>query len=863
MADHPTGDVFREGQSRTILLVEDQAIIAMNERVILEKNGYRVVVAYDGEQAIASGSNPSVDLILMDIDLGSGKLDGTAAAEEILARREVPIVFLTSHSEREMVDRVRGITRYGYVLKIAGEFVLMQSIEMAFELFEARIRLQRENVERRSAEDEARRNAALYRSLMENSIDAVYLLSETGEVLGVNAVACAMLGYSRDELLRLTIDDIDPNYPSRNFIAFWSEKPEGSTILFQSHHRRKDGEILDVEVNGIFFVLDGRKQLFGVARDISERKRMEAALVASEAKYRRFFENTPSLVMEVDLDTYEVVSCNPAMAASIGAPVEVLIGQRIDRFLPASVLEERAGHGWKAIEENAVHTFLDERDGRHFRTTFVPVMTEGCRIIQVISVEITELVRTQRRLEERERSYRTVADQLRSAERIANVGAWEWDIATDIWSFSEQWLRIHGADDAGLSTEELLTLAHPDDAPRVRDALNSAISTRSRYDFRHRIVRHDNGEVRHIHALGEVEFDALSGTPTRMVGTGQDVTDYVRREQDLTEAQLFYAELVKGGRVGLWDWDLTTDAIRYSREWKAQIGYEENELPDDLEEFRSRVHPDDIDELTTAINQTIQTAAQDHETRFRFRHKDGDYRWILAQASTITDGDGKALRMIGSHIDITKIVESEERLQQALEKKDLLMRELNHRVKNNLLIVSSLISLKNSELEPAASISDIAAKVDAIRLLHETLQYSEDASSVPLEYYLRELLANVFSGAGRPVAINVSAGGEVVNSQVAVTLGLIVTELATNAVKHGFAPGTAAKFSVEMTIEGDDHVVIASQTGHPIPAHIKLDNPTTLGLQLVSMLVKQLDGTVELQRAPTPRFTIRFPRQAP
>jgi PAS domain S-box-containing protein len=861
MADDTNGGSSAERRQKTILLVEDQAIIAMTERSVLEKNGYAVVVAYDGERAIVAGSDPAVDLILMDIDLGSGKLDGTAAAEKILATREVPIVFLTSHSEREMVDRVRGITRYGYVLKNAGEFVLVQSIETAFELFGARQRLERENAERRRAEAEARTHAALYRSLMENSIDAVYLLSETGSVLNVNAVACTMLGYAREEILTLTIDDIDPNYPSVNFVHFWSDKPEGSTVLFQSRHRRRDGAILDVEVNGIFFVLDGRKQLFGVARDISERKRMEAALVESEAKYRRFFENTPSLVMEVDIDTHEIVSCNPAMAASIGAPVETVAGQRIDRFLPESILQTREEHARIAVGENVVRTFADEREGRHFRTTFVPVATEGRRMVQVISMDVTELVRTRQQLEERERHLQTVADQLHWAERVANVGAWEWDIATDTWSFSDQWLRIHGAADAGLSTEQLLTLAHPDDLPEIRAALTAARSMRTRYDVHHRIVRHDTGEVRFIHALGEVEQNPVDGTPVRMVGTGQDVTEYVRREQELREAELIQSELVKGGRVGLWDWDLATDAVRYSPEWKAQLGYEAHELDDELSEFHSRVHPDDVDRLTAAVERTIRTAAQDHEVRFRLRHRNGDYRWILAQASIVTDADGTAIRMIGSHIDITRIVESEAQLQQALEKKDLLMRELNHRVKNNLLIVSSLISLKDRELAPSVSISDIAAKVDAIRLLHETLQYSEDVSSVPLGPYLRDLLTNVFSGGSHPVETVVSIGEDAVSSQVAVTLGLIVSELATNAVKHGFVPGAAAKFAIRMEEEGGDHVVTVSQTGRPIPDHIQLDNPTTLGLQLVSMLVRQLKGTVELQRAPTPRFTIRFPRR--
>lgn len=134
---------------------------------------------------------------------------------------------------------------------------------------------------------------ALYRSLLENSIDAVYLLSEEGRVLDVNRVACAMTGYSREELLGLTIDDLDPNYPSKGFVEFWNAKPEGATVLFESLHRRKDGTLVPVEVNGIFTKVQGRKFLFGVARDISERKRAERTLRESETKYRTLVDILP------------------------------------------------------------------------------------------------------------------------------------------------------------------------------------------------------------------------------------------------------------------------------------------------------------------------------------------------------------------------------------------------------------------------------------------------------------------------------------------------------------------------------------------------------------------------------------------
>ncbi|MDZ7794855.1 MAG: PAS domain-containing protein [Spirochaetia bacterium] len=111
--------------------------------------------------------------------------------------------------------------------------------------------------EQKQAEKELRAKEALYRNLMENSIDAVYLLNETGKIFQANYTACKMLGYSKEELLQLTIDDVDLNFPSARFIEFWKDQPEGTTVLFETIHRHKSGKEIPVEVNGIFFMLDG------------------------------------------------------------------------------------------------------------------------------------------------------------------------------------------------------------------------------------------------------------------------------------------------------------------------------------------------------------------------------------------------------------------------------------------------------------------------------------------------------------------------------------------------------------------------------------------------------------------------------
>lgn len=133
-----SGDYMRAGDRKSILLVEDEVLISMSEKLILEKNGYHVITSSSGEVAVETiGKTSHIDLVLMDINLGKG-IDGTRAAELILEKIEIPIVFLSSHTEPDVVEKTEGITSYGYIVKNSGETVLLACIKMAFRLFDTR-----------------------------------------------------------------------------------------------------------------------------------------------------------------------------------------------------------------------------------------------------------------------------------------------------------------------------------------------------------------------------------------------------------------------------------------------------------------------------------------------------------------------------------------------------------------------------------------------------------------------------------------------------------------------------------------------------------------------------------------------------
>lgn len=180
---------------KSILLVEDEAILALYEKNQLEQGGYKVTHVPSGENAIQlviKDENP-FDLILMDIDLGKG-LDGTETATHILNHKEIPIVFLSSHTEREIVKKTESITSYGYVVKNSGFTVLDASIKMAFKLFEANelTKSKKEHLE----------------TVLHSIGDGVIATDRDGKVIRINPVAEKLTGWNHEDGLGHEINEV-------------------------------------------------------------------------------------------------------------------------------------------------------------------------------------------------------------------------------------------------------------------------------------------------------------------------------------------------------------------------------------------------------------------------------------------------------------------------------------------------------------------------------------------------------------------------------------------------------------------------------------------------------------------------------
>jgi len=265
------------------------------------------------------------------------------------------------------------------------------------------------------------------------------------------------------------------------------------------------------------------------------------------------------------------------------------------------------------------------------------------------------------------------------------------------------------------------------------------------------------------------------------------------------------------------------------------------------------------------LGQTARRKTGKHDTYdMNIETVSGEIRTIRVSVTPRFDEQGKYIGAFGALQDITTEKVTKDALKKSLEEKEHLIKEINHRVKNNLLMVSSLLNLKASEAGDDELFSDIQNQINAIRLVHEKLHQNDDVSKIDFGAYAEDLLESIFSSfTSKPVKLENRIGSFSLSAKSAVTLGIITNEIATNAIKHGFNGEEEAKFTIDMYNEnpGEGCVVTMSNSGRRFPDGTAPSRANSLGLRLIYALTSQLGGAVELQRDPVTTFIMRFPGQ--
>lgn len=339
------------------------------------------------------------------------------------------------------------------------------------------------------------------------------------------------------------------------------------------------------------------------------------------------------------------------------------------------------------------------------------------------------------------------------------------------------------------------------------------------------------------------------------------------RTHELKKTEERYIRAIYAGKVGIWEWNIDNNEIYIDRNLKAMLGYADNEILSCFEDWLSLVHPDDIDALRVEINAYIEGLIPKYEIEHRMRHRDGHYIWFLARSTMMCDINEKACFIAGSNTDITISKYTETRLKASLKEKEVLLKEIHHRVKNNLQVISSLLRLQARYIKDEEALDvlrDSQNRVRAMAMIHENLYQSSDLGKINFSEYIGNLSKNLSCGyaVNKNIKINLQIHQVQLRIDTAIPCGLIINELVSNAIKHAFVNTDSGVVYIEFLDLGKSKYSFrVSDDGVGVPDDIDTRRSQSLGLQLVWSLVEQLEGSIVFNNKLGTSFTITFVEQ--
>ena len=699
----------------------------------------------------------------------------------------------------------------------------------------------------RKLAEEVLREVSLYsRSLLEASLDPLVTISPEGRITDVNTATEKITGISRESLIGSDFADYftEPDMARAGYLKVFEL---GHVIDYPLTLRHISGAKTDVLYNASVYRNEQGEVLgvFAAARDITKSKRIEEALRESESNFRSLIENSLMGISTVDTSG-RFIQINLAYAQMYGyvSPDEMMAEVENVEMLYANpevrkdmlrILDEKG-----FIEPREVEVL--RRDGTPFSVFVATRKIEDAdgKLIkyQATQIDISARKQAEDALKESEERFRRLLQDVKSVA----VQGYGPDGTTQYWNKSSE--LLYGYTEQEAIGRNLLDLIIP---PEMREDVKKAISYMA--ETGHPIPASELSLMRKDGSLVDVYSNhaivQIPGRKQELFCIDIDITALKRAEEALRESEERY-------RVFINSTDdmacLKDNNFRYLLVNRANAEFFRKEESEIIGKTDFDLMPEEAARMCRNSDQKVfisdevvveeeSVGRRIYEThKFKVPLKGGEYG-------------------IGCYIkDISNRKKNEEKIKASLKEKEVLLREIHHRVKNNLQVISSLLNLqadKAKDTKYNEIISESINRINSMSLIHNLLYQSENLSKINFEKYVPQLCDSLLSIYNLPERkINVVYDIENIELKIdtAIPCGLIINELVSNSLKHAFPSVLKGYINISIMKRNSGTIQLSvHDNGIGLPEDMEIKKTNSLGLQLVSLLTKQLNGNLTIK----------------
>ncbi len=738
--------------------------------------------------------------------------------------------------------------------------------------------------ERKKVEDALRESEEFNRSIVAASPDCIKVLDLEGNLL--------MMSEGGQELME--VDDVSCIL-NTNLIDFYAEQfqpdaraaiasaREGNRAQFTAYcpTLKDTPKWWDVIVTPILDANGRPEKLSAVSRDITQRMKDEEKLRWSEDRLMMGMDMANMVYWEYnteqDLFTFDdqFYALYGTTAAEEGG--NMISGQEYtERFVDPGAYETMDKEFAKTFEmddpdfiSSPQHWMIRADGERRFLQVHFKIMYDenGNKIgTRGVNQDITELKLAQDQLQLNQ-------DLLLMSMDMAKLVKWEYNIEKDLFTFDDHFYALYGtnAQEQGgyqmSSAEYFKRFVPPEEKEFVEKESNrvlknddpNIIST-----IQHGIVRRDS-ERRFISLRLKAIYDE-NNKKIGNRGVTQDITEIKKFEEDLQSTKAELERIIESSPAAIIVLDFDGRVHRWSPAAERIFGWTEKEV---IGKPSPTVPPDWIEKLHIELDRLRngkETLLNPLSTPFEVEafKKDGSKMFMSLSVAPIQGVSGKPEAVINVMTDLSERKEFEEKLRESIEEKEMLLKEIHHRVKNNLMIISSLLNLQANYLKDQESkeiFKESQNRAKSMALIHERLYQSKNLKSIGFKDYITTLSKELYQNYVKdPSSVGLQLFIEDVDMDVdqAIPLGLILNEIITNSMKYGFPGDLTGKVFIDLSKKGETFTLRVGDDGVGLPEDLDIEKTDSLGMQLITSLISQIDGELELKREQGTEFIIKF-----